>query len=190
MVPGGSPKISPCHLPGRDGGKHPVLSGQSPGPPFLADTPRPCTVPSTGRPVLQPAARPAGPLSWGPSSHPHAPSPPGFILTLPVPPEPAASGCPVALSAQAPGRELPQDGARPLHLLPATGPGTPRLPPTQAPWCPGSLSVKDTVKTLDRARTFMPRSPFCFQPPTPTLLREPRTHPRTSRQARLRAFRK
>ena len=190
MVPGGSPKTSPCHLPGRDGGKHPVLSGQSPGPPFLADTPRPCTVPSTGRPVLQPAARPAGPLSWGPSSHPHAPSPPGFILTLPVPPEPAASGFPVALSAQAPGRELPQDGARPLHLLPATGPGTPRLPPPQAPGCPGSLSVKDTVKTLDRARTFMPRSPFCFQPPTPTLLREPRTHPRTSRQARLRAFRK
>lgn len=92
--------------------------------------------------------------------------------------------------AQAPGRELPQDGARPLHLLPAAGPGTPRLPPTQAPWCPESLLEKDAVKTLDRARTFMPRSPFCFQPLTPTLPREPTTHPRLSWQARLRAFRK
>lgn len=162
-LPGESPKTSPCCRPGRDGGKHLVLSGQSPGPPFLADAPGPCTVPGTGRPILQPAARPAGPLSWGPSSHPHAPSPTGFILTPPVSPEPAASTCPVrALRAQAPRRELPRDGARPLHLLPAAGPGTPRLP---LPRCPGA-------RGLSRRRT----------------LRRPLTEPAPSRQGAPSAF--
>lgn len=86
-------------------------------------------MPGTGRPILQPASRPAGPLSWGPSSHPHAPSPTGFILTPPVPPEPAASTCPVrALRAQAPRRELPVMEPGPCTCFPLLAlelPGSP-----------------------------------------------------------------